>query len=50
MSDANKLQFVITSKRFYVFLQKFFSFLLLSEFKLYLAGIKTRLINFVAKL
>ena len=48
ISAANKLHFVITSKQNYVFLQFFFSFLHLSEFKLYFAGIKTRLIKFVA--
>ena len=46
ISDANKLQIVITSKHFFVFLQKFFSFPLLSEFKLYFAEIKMRCINF----
>ena len=46
ISDANKLQIVITSKHFFVFLQKIFSFPLLSEFKLYFAEIKMRCINF----
>ena len=46
ISDANKLQIVITSKHFFVFLQKIVSFPLLSEFKLYFAEIKMRCINF----
>ena len=49
ISDANKLQIVITSKHFFVFLQKIFSFPLLSEFKLYFAEIKMRCINFAVK-